>query len=72
MFVATDSDAYNISITLSARHLNNGLLIIARANHNETEAKLRRAGADHVISPYTIGGHRMAGLAFQVSEREPS
>lgn len=65
VLVATDSDAFNISITLSARHLNNELLIIARANHDETEAKLKRAGADRVLSPYTIGGHRMANLAFQ-------
>lgn len=65
ILVATDSDAYNISITLSARHLNRTLFIIARANHDETEAKLRLAGADRVISPYTIGGHRMANLAFQ-------
>lgn len=65
VLVATDSDAYNISITLSARHLNNNLFIIARANQSETEAKLKRAGADRVISPYTIGGHRMANLAFQ-------
>lgn len=70
VLVATDSDAYNISITLSARHLNNNLFIIARANHNETEAKLKRAGADHVISPYTIGGHRMADLAFHTDEKE--
>lgn len=70
VLVATDSDAYNISITLSARHLNNDLLIIARANHNETEAKLKRAGADYVISPYTIGGHRMANLALQPGGQE--
>ncbi|HEY3992295.1 MAG TPA: potassium channel family protein, partial [Ktedonobacteraceae bacterium] len=54
ILVATDSDAYNISITLSARHLNSRLFIIARANHDETEAKLRLAGADRVISPYAI------------------
>lgn len=65
VLVATDSDAYNISITLSARHLNNRLFIISRANHPETEAKLMRAGADRVLSPYTIAGHRMANLAFQ-------
>lgn len=65
VLVATDSDAYNISITLSARHLNAALLLVARANHRETEAKLQRAGADRVISPYTLGGHCMASLAFR-------
>lgn len=65
VLVATDNDAHNISITLSARHLNEKLLIVARANRRETEAKLKRAGADRVLSLYAIGGHRMANLAFQ-------
>jgi voltage-gated potassium channel len=65
VLVATDDDAHNISITLSARHLNNRLFIIARANHEETEEKLKLAGADRVLSPYTIAGHRMANLAIQ-------
>lgn len=64
VLVATDDDAHNISITLSARHLNKDLFIVARANHNETEAKLKLAGANRVLSPYTIAGHRMADLAF--------
>jgi voltage-gated potassium channel len=65
VLVATDNDAHNIYITLSARHLNSGLFIVARANHNETEAKLKLAGADRVLSPYRIGGHRMANLALR-------
>jgi voltage-gated potassium channel len=65
LLVATEDDSHNISITLSARHLNNKLFIIARSNHNETEAKLKLAGADRVLSPYTIAGHRMATLALQ-------
>lgn len=65
LLVATDDDSHNISITLSARHLNPKLFIVARSNHNETEAKLKLAGADRVLSPYTIAGHRMATLAIQ-------
>jgi len=65
VLVATEDDAHNISITLSARHLNNRLFIVARANHVETEAKLRLAGADRVLSPYAIAGRRMANLAIQ-------
>ncbi len=65
LLVATDNDAHNISITLSARHLSRKLFIVARANHNETEAKLKLAGADRILSPYTIAGHRMANLALQ-------
>ena len=65
VLVATDNDAHNISTTLSARHLNSKLFIVARANHNEAEAKLKLAGADRVLSPYSISGHRMANLAIQ-------
>jgi voltage-gated potassium channel len=65
LLAATESDASNIYITLSARHLSAALFIIARANHAGTEAKLKMAGADRVLSPYAIGGHQMANLALQ-------
>ncbi|MDQ2902287.1 MAG: potassium channel family protein [Ktedonobacteraceae bacterium] len=65
ILIATEDDAHNISITLSARYLNSKLYIVSRANHTETEAKLTLAGADSVLSPYTIAGHRMANLALQ-------
>lgn len=65
LLVATDNDAHNIYIALSARHLSSKLFIIARSNHDETEAKLKLAGADHILSPYTIGGHQMANLALE-------
>ncbi len=65
LLVATDEDANNIYITLSARNLNPKLLIVSRANHDETVVKLKRAGADRVLSPYAIAGHRMANLALQ-------
>jgi voltage-gated potassium channel len=70
VLVATEDDAHNISITLSARHLNSRLFIVARANHGETEAKLKLAGADRVLSPYTIAGRRMANLAIQPGKVE--
>ncbi|MBX3052273.1 MAG: potassium channel protein [Caldilineaceae bacterium] len=53
-------DADNVFVTLTARTLNPKLTIIARANTQENERKLRIAGADHVINPYSISGHRMA------------
>jgi voltage-gated potassium channel len=65
LLAATDQDANNIYISLSARNLNPDLLIVARANHDETVVKLKQAGADRVLSPYAIGGHRMANLALQ-------
>lgn len=65
VLVATDDDAHNVSITLSARHLQSALFIVARANHDETVAKLKLAGADRALYPYAIAGHRMANLAIQ-------
>ncbi len=55
---ATDEE--NVYITLSARVLNPKLYIVTRSSHASGEAKLLRAGADRVFSPYVIGGRRMA------------
>jgi voltage-gated potassium channel len=63
LITAVDSDADNIYVTLSARVLRPDLFIVARANRDDAEPKLRLAGANRVISPYTIGGRRMASLA---------
>lgn len=57
---ALDSDASNVLAVLSARELNPDLLIVARANNEASEPKLRRAGADRVVTPDAIGGHRLA------------
>ncbi|HAY21964.1 MAG TPA: potassium channel protein [Desulfobacterales bacterium] len=54
------SDADNVYIVLSARSLNPNLIIVARAGEAGSEQKLRRAGANEVISPYELGGQRMA------------
>ena len=54
------SDAENLYITMSARLLNEKLHIVARAEDEEAEKKLQRAGANRVVAPYLIGGQRMA------------
>lgn len=54
------TDAENLYVVLSARSLNPDLFIIARAIEKEAEIKLKRAGADRVVSPYHIGGLKMA------------
>jgi voltage-gated potassium channel len=54
------SDADNLFTTLSARLLNAKLTIVARADDPQSEQKLMRAGANRVISPYQIGGTRVA------------
>jgi voltage-gated potassium channel len=56
--LSTDSD--NVYVALTARELNPGLLIVARAEDERSERKLLHAGATRVVSPYVIGGHRMA------------
>ena len=54
------SDADNLFITLSARLLNDKLFIVARAEGELAEQKLRRAGASRVVTPYAIGGAKVA------------
>ncbi|BDE06696.1 potassium transporter TrkA [Vulcanimicrobium alpinum] len=65
LVTAVDSDADNVYVTLSARVLKDDLFIIARANAADAEPKLRLAGANRVVSPYTIGGRRLASLAMR-------
>jgi len=60
MIVSTGEDSVNLFIVLSARALNPDLTIVARSSRAENEEKLRRAGANSVVSPYNIGGKRMA------------
>ena len=56
------TDADNVLVTLTARQMNPGLPIVARSAKLGTEGKLKAAGADHIVSPYEIGGRRMAAL----------
>jgi len=65
LIAALDDDAENIYVVLSARVLRPKLFIVARANHPETVAKLERAGADQVLSPYAVGGRLMAAMALR-------
>ena len=53
-------DADNVYVVLTARDLNPGLHIVARAAEEQAESKLIRAGANRVVAPTIIGGHRMA------------
>lgn len=60
LVAVASSDEENVYITLSARVLNPRIYIVTRCSQTSGEAKLLRAGADRVISPYVIGGRRMA------------
>jgi len=65
LLAASDSDSGNTYITLTAKALNPNIFVVARAGKRESEARVRRAGADRVISPYVISGRRMALAAIQ-------
>ena len=54
------SDADNLFITMTARGLNSGLFILARADEEHSRKKLIRGGANRVVLPYLIGGRKMA------------
>jgi voltage-gated potassium channel len=64
VIACVDSDAENIFITLTAKELRPDILVIARASVEDSEKKLKRAGADRVISPYKASGTEMARLAL--------
>jgi hypothetical protein len=63
--VTTGNDATNVYIILSARVLNPDLYIVSRAADDASVTKLVRAGANRAISPYAIGGHRLAHLILR-------
>jgi len=60
LIAVASSDEANVFIVLTARVLNPKLYIMARSILEENEDKLRRAGANRVMSPYILGGRRMA------------
>jgi voltage-gated potassium channel len=64
VIACVDSDADNIFITLTVRGLRPDIAVVARASEESVEAKLLRAGATRVISPYKTSGSEMARLAL--------
>lgn len=62
---ALSRDEDNVYVVLSARQLKTDLLIVARAEDERSETKLTHAGASRVVSPYVLGGSRMAGALLR-------
>jgi voltage-gated potassium channel len=62
---AVGSDADNVFITLTAKGLRPDIFVLSRASDEKNEIKLQRAGANRVISPYVIGGKRMAHVLIR-------
>ena len=67
LVTAVTSDSANVFIILTARGIKPDLFILARASEDGAEVKLLRAGANKVISPYTIGAARMAQAILRPS-----
>jgi voltage-gated potassium channel len=63
VIACVDSDAENVFITLTVREMRPDLPIVARAAVEDSERKLRHAGADRVVSPYKETGSEMVRLA---------
>ncbi len=70
LVAAVETDADNSFIVLSARALQPDLFIVARARHGDSVEKLRRAGADRVVNPQSIGGSRMAAFVLHPNVAE--
>jgi voltage-gated potassium channel len=60
VLAASDSDAGNTFIVLTAKALRPDLFVVARAAYPESEPRMLRAGAERVFSPYIIAGRQMA------------
>ncbi len=65
LVASTGEDSHNVFIALSAKGLNPNLFIVARTSDTRNSDKLRKAGADQVVSPYAIGGKRIAMSAMR-------
>ena len=60
LVAALPTDAENVYVTLTARGMNKDLTIVGRATDEQAAAKLKRAGANVVFTPYAYAGHRLA------------
>lgn len=67
LVAALPKDSENVYTVLTARHMNEKLFIIARAVDEHSVEKLTRAGANNTVSPYEIGGMRIASMMIRPS-----
>ena len=65
LIAAVGTDAENVFTVLTARVMRPDLFIIARVEADDAESKLRRAGADRVVSPYQIGANHIVQTALR-------
>jgi voltage-gated potassium channel len=60
-----NTDAKNLYVTLASKQLNPAITVIARAEKEDSLQKLKYAGADKVLTPYLLGGIRMAQMILR-------
>lgn len=60
-----NTDAKNLYVTLSAKQMNPDIFVVARAETEDSLQKLEYAGADRVLTPYLLGGKRMAQMVLR-------
>jgi voltage-gated potassium channel len=65
LIAAVGTDAENVYAVLTARGLRPDLYIIGRAETEDAERKLLRAGANRVVRPYRIGARELAQMALR-------
>jgi voltage-gated potassium channel len=65
LIATLSSDADNLFVILSAKSLNSSLLMSARVSSEQSENKMRLAGANYVFAPYDITGNRMAQVMLK-------
>jgi len=65
LIATLSSDSDNLFVILSAKALNPSLKVAARVSSEQSEKKMRLAGADHVFAPYDITGNRMAQVMLK-------
>jgi voltage-gated potassium channel len=65
LIATLQSDADNLFVILSAKSLKPELQVSARVNSEQSEKKMRLAGADHVFAPYDMTGNRMAQVMLK-------
>jgi len=65
LIAAVGTDAENVYAVLSARLMRPDLFIVGRAETEDATEKLKRAGANRVISPYQIGAVQIAQTALR-------
>jgi voltage-gated potassium channel len=65
LFAITGDDSRNLMIVITAKQLAPGVRVVARCNEVRNADKLKKAGADAIVSPNFTGGMRIASAMIR-------